>query len=181
MQLPYPESTSHSPTYWSWDCKHICTICCITTYQHVNYDHLTPTCYLNQQQLPRYLTGHSPSLLPKPGTNYQQLFNLQHRSICSLAISKRTSSQLPLTNHQPAPEPLTHHYWQFSSDEIWRRQQIYDWLIDRPLTYSRIVTLQSSSNCGLFQVAPNPVIPVLGRCCPHVPPQASTCEVPLNC
>ena len=42
----------------------ICTICSIITYgQPVHCDHLPPTCYRNQQQLPRHLTGHLPSLL----------------------------------------------------------------------------------------------------------------------
>jgi len=102
-----------------------CKICSITTHQPIHCDHLPPTCYRNQQQLPRYLTGHSPSLLLKPGISYQRLFDLQHHFIFSLAISKRTSSQLPLNSHQPSPEPLTHHYY----DELWHHpHMIIDWL-----------------------------------------------------
>ena len=98
----------------------ICTICTIIRHQPVHCYHLPPTCYWNQQQLPRHLTRHSPSLLLKPGITYQQLLDLQHNFIFSLAISKCTSSQLPLNSHQPSPEPLTHHYCKF----------IIDWLID---------------------------------------------------
>ena len=114
----------------------VCTICFIITYQPTHCDHLPPTCYRNQQQLPTYPTGCSPSLLLKPGITYQQLFDLQHHSSFSLTISKCTSSQSPLNSHQPSPVPPTHHY----CDEPCHRQQIYYWFIDRLNKY--LVCLQ---------------------------------------
>jgi len=85
--LTFKTRLHHQPTYYL-----IYTICFIITHQPVHCDHLPPTCYRKQQQLPRHLTGHLSSLLLKPGITYQKLFDLQHHFILSLAISKRTSS-----------------------------------------------------------------------------------------
>jgi len=66
--LTFKTRLHHQPTYL-YD---------LLTHQPVHRDHLPPTCYRNQQQRPRHLTRHSPTLLLKPGITYQQLFDLQH-------------------------------------------------------------------------------------------------------